>query len=642
MSWITPLGFLGLLGIAALILIYLLKPNYQTKMVSSTFVWKLSLRYKKKRIPISIFRSLLLLLCQILIITACSLLLAQPVIKSELSDIPPETVAIIDASANMRSEDNGETRFQRAVSMVTDLADELAAEGGKLSVILANQSPEFLVQRYDATLLEETKSALGTAECSYGTGDIDAAIGLAEEVLLDNPLTEVRLYTGTSYIDSGIVDVVDVTVDTEWNAAILNARAYTQDNYYRFEVDLACYGRNRDVELNCYLYGVNNGATISFRQSVRCENDETTTIMLNPADYGSGVGVYSYTSAYFSIKEADSLSTDNDFYLYGGTKTPIKIQYYSSKPNSFFTSFLLVLRDSMKNYWDIELSLLTQKNAEYATEGYDYYIFEHEMPAEMPTDGVVMLFDVSSSVPSGLDVTFGSYVNDLGDDNNGVHLSAGEEHPVLQYVDVAGIQVSRYKPIRDYESSENYHALMYCGDEPVMILKDSPDEKVVIFSFDLNYSTLAMLDQFPILMYNLFNYYFPVTVHDGEGNFTYLFDVDETAQLDARAAQLTLTGPAEFSKTKVVLGELPTSLVLTIPGVYTLEQTVLSGEKVTEYLFVKLSSVESNIFREEDILTSPYVEPLTEDEDQDLMIYFAIAMVALLFLEWWLQSKDNF
>ena len=49
MSWLTPLGFLGLIGLLILLLIYILKPNYQNKFISSTFVWKLSLKYKKKR-----------------------------------------------------------------------------------------------------------------------------------------------------------------------------------------------------------------------------------------------------------------------------------------------------------------------------------------------------------------------------------------------------------------------------------------------------------------------------------------------------------------------------------------------------------------------------------------------------------------
>ena len=38
MELLLPLGLLGLLGIVILIIIYILKPNYQQKVVSSTYV----------------------------------------------------------------------------------------------------------------------------------------------------------------------------------------------------------------------------------------------------------------------------------------------------------------------------------------------------------------------------------------------------------------------------------------------------------------------------------------------------------------------------------------------------------------------------------------------------------------------------
>ncbi len=41
-------GLFGFLGIVALIIIYILKPKYQDKTVSSTFVWKLSLKYNRE------------------------------------------------------------------------------------------------------------------------------------------------------------------------------------------------------------------------------------------------------------------------------------------------------------------------------------------------------------------------------------------------------------------------------------------------------------------------------------------------------------------------------------------------------------------------------------------------------------------
>ena len=48
MSLLTPIGLLGFIGLVILFIIYIIKPNYQNKIISSTYVWTLSLKYRKK------------------------------------------------------------------------------------------------------------------------------------------------------------------------------------------------------------------------------------------------------------------------------------------------------------------------------------------------------------------------------------------------------------------------------------------------------------------------------------------------------------------------------------------------------------------------------------------------------------------
>ena len=64
MSLLIPLGLLGLLGIVALIIIYIIKPNYQQKYITSTYVWQLAKKYRKKKIPLNRLRDILLIVCQ--------------------------------------------------------------------------------------------------------------------------------------------------------------------------------------------------------------------------------------------------------------------------------------------------------------------------------------------------------------------------------------------------------------------------------------------------------------------------------------------------------------------------------------------------------------------------------------------------
>ena len=160
MTLLSPWGLLGLLGIIALIIIYIIKPNYQQKFISTTYVWKLSLKYRKKRIPISKLRNFLIILCQILIITAGALILAQPnlVLKEQVQEA--EVIAIIDSSASMRAEYEDETRFKRAVDMAMDLAVTTWENDGIVSVIIADDTPEFLAQQVTVDKSETVLNAL--------------------------------------------------------------------------------------------------------------------------------------------------------------------------------------------------------------------------------------------------------------------------------------------------------------------------------------------------------------------------------------------------------------------------------------------------------------------------------------------------
>ena len=262
MTLLIPLGLLGLLSIAGLILIYIIKPNYQQKYISSTYVWALSLKLKKKRLPVSKLRNLLLILCQILFLVMCALALAQPALITRAAITEREVIAIIDSSASMRTTFEDETRFQRAVGRVVDLANDVFDADGSVTVIVAGDTPEILAQRARAqirgTVEEELLSLSENDECSYGEADYDAAMAMCEEIVSDNANAEIYLYTDTdfAYIPSG-VNVVNVAEEGEWNAGILNAYTVLEDNYYSVFVEIACYGASDSLPLTVQVQNVN-------------------------------------------------------------------------------------------------------------------------------------------------------------------------------------------------------------------------------------------------------------------------------------------------------------------------------------------------------------------------------------------------
>ena len=57
---------------------------------------------------------------------------------------------------------------------------------------------------------------------------------------------------------------------------------------------------------------------------------------------------------------------------------------------------------------------------------------------------------------------------------------------------------------------------------------------------------------------------------------------------------------------------------------------------------MRIASSQSNIVKVEDVLTNPNVVKKDKFTYDDLLVYLAAAITALLFIEWILQSREGF
>ena len=661
MTFLNVLGLLGLLSIVALIIIYLIRPNYQQRFVSSTFIWKLSLKYRKKRIPVSRLKNILIIICQILILTCSSLLLAGPWLSSNAPSDYSEKIIIIESSAGMQAmnghDETSTTRFERAVRQAKALVGDVFAQNGTVSVIFAAIESEMPVRRATAGERDTVMAILDEYECTFGSADVEGAMNLAEEVIYEtnhslNYTPEVVFYTATHYIATGDVTVVDVSEEGEWNAAILNGTASLNGFYsYNFTVDVAVYGKDASVGIGFDIYGANGREDdmITLFKTVTCLNDEPTTVTLNTSennddDYSSSEGpdssvVYTYDYVRVFIASIDSgdmtagsindaIAEDNSYYFYGGKKHEIHVQYASSLANPFANTIISSWRQALSADWTI-VPHEVARDAEPLMSGFDVYIFEHEMPTTLPDDGLVILLDPDSApIASGLSIN-GTYYTSV---QRPFYFSSGSiPHPILNSITPENIWVTKYTSIR---ADETYKELMYCGSDPVLLLKDEPDAKVVVLAVDVNMSNAAMSMDFPLMMLDVFDYFFPATISG------HLFEVGDTVSFDSISLSMELT-PPDGSMT--VYNDFPASYYCDAPGTYTLSQTLLSGRELVTRFYVKMPESESNIARVEDVLVNPYAEQnLSQINGVNLVVYFAAALLALLFVEWWLQSRNQF
>ena len=135
-----------------------------------------------------------------------------------------------------------------------------------------------------------------------------------------------------------------------------------------------------------------------------------------------------------------------------------------------------------------------------------------------------------------------------------------------------------------------------------------------------------------MLIYNIFEHFMPATLDANA------FEINEEITLNARADELSIQSTNGKYKNKIV--EFPETIVLTQPGSYTVTQTPLSGNLVTEQFFVKIPASESNICKVEEKLDELIVPKKNAMDNLDLLLYLAAALVALVLLERWLQAQD--
>ena len=651
MTILKPWGFLALVSLVLLLLIYILKPNFQQRFISSTYIWKLSLKYKKRKLPINKLKNILLIICQVMILCLLTAVIIKPV-KIIKSTINNEVIIIVDTSASMRVNYNGSTRFERAMEQAIDKANETFDANGTVSIVMASSNPYFLVERGRVEDRWDIEKKLLDAKddfvCSYGANDIDKATALCQDILIDNPNTSIYIYSdlNVNYIPDEL-NVVNVQANGEHNVAILNAYPEIIDNYYSFVVEVASYGRDISCEIKLDVYGSNVtdieplGVDKSFTQLVDLNNDEVKRVVFINSSVDTSEmedentifsyipdtdKIFSYESVLASIDSDDCFLEDNNFSIYGGTKEPLKVLYASSIANSFFNGILYVMRNKLQDRFDVQLTEV--KIGEVPNSGYDLYIYEHSMmPAQAPKDGVVLYCDPDPNIPIA---ESGFRCGNIIDLNRvSLNLTEEENHPLLKNIVADNITISRYNSLNSIDAS--YHTLMTCDGSPVLLLKDEEDSKALLMLFSLHYSNLPIIMEFPLLMINVFDYFLPSTI---EGNS---FEVDDNVTVRSRSPEITVSA---YDNVVATIDSFPNTLSVDLPGTYTISQTTYFGKDITENIYVKIPASESNIFNEVDTFTNPIPTVPADDFIEDLLFLLTIGLAAFVFLEWLLKGNE--
>ena len=329
------------------------------------------------------------------------------------------------------------------------------------------------------------------------------------------------------------------------------------------------------------------------------------------------LNVYEFDEATVNIRTVDgsedALKFDNKVVISHGRPDPIKVQYYSTKPNNFMQASLRALRNIYANTFDLQISEPSQIG-DVKTSGFDYYIFEHFVPNELPTDGKVFLLnpnEITAKNASRMGIT-------LGAERIGKYsIDSADPHAITNRLNFFKIKITKYRAL---STANEARPLAYSNNECVMAL--SKDKNVVVATINLHNSDLALLLDFPILMNNIFSYFIPKTMDvDRE------YQVGDKIKINSRYENLTLEHNGE--KRQLEKGE---ELTLNSPEMYTITEKKGAIENVYKVI-PRLNSESIEMRRTVSLKNGvgKFEEP--KKQENDIFIILAGIIVGLIFIE---------
>lgn len=600
MRFFTPWGFLALLAIPIILLMYFLKQKYKEKEIPSLFLWKKAFAQSKSHEPWQKLRKNILLFLQLAAATLLALALAGPYYmgKSEVTDY----ILVLDCSLSMQAEDmNGASRFETAKADIEKLIEQAPPETS-ISLITAESAPNVVLS--GVTEKQTALKAVRLLEAGNGAPNWESVSSQVQGQ--KNALGgQVIIYTD-DYNQLNNISAIENIYNQNGENTAITLLTYTQaENGYSALAKVKNYGQTIQ-ERDVILYA--DGVALDTKKISLDGNQEADIVF-------SGVpeGTASISARIFP---EDILVADDQRFA-GLASASVKKALLVTEQNLFLEKALSLMSQ-------IELYKITPANASDLS-GYGLYIFDGWVPDVLPKDGYCLFFNLSQS--------------------NGI-ISVGNEKEMTQTVraqqsdnltDIADIQfeLAKATPI----SVDWGQAFLRSGDNAVAVYGERDGRKTAVFGFDIHQSDLPLTAGFPVLLYRLMEWYFPESAtgvsqaNAGENLSLSLQPETQKAWIvtpDDKKVDIAPPFPVQpFTQTN------PT-------GVYTLVEESGTGDTAQSYF-----GVNPVTYGESDLLVKEIQQE--QEQAQTKMVYagkslrniLLLLVCALLMIEWRVSCREN-
>jgi len=492
MTFLFPLGLLGLIGIPIIIIIYILQSKYTEQTVPSTYLWKLSERFMKRKNPLSGLTGLISLILQILTVAVISFIIAHPVFT--LPGAAKNYCFILDTSSSMTMSEGEQTRFDLAKEEIIKVIKD-ASGGSSYSLICASDESTVIFENVKDK--DTAIELINDATVSHTVADHANLLGTAQSVFDEDPSTIIYLVTDKSYKTHESIEIIDVGTESLDNFSVFDVTYSLSGSKLNASAEVVSQIKDASLSVKLYIDG-----KASDSKTVSVKKGELTPVSFEAPCQG-------FESFTVTVENADGYSLDNSITTHNLQSDKSYSILIVSETGFFLEAVIDALVDS-------EVKTVSPDEYSEVNEKYGLYIFDSYEPDALP-DGAVWLINADSSIEdTGFGVR-GKIELPTADVIQKSSSTSTNVRSLLKGVDGKDIYISNY--IKYSEMYLNFHTLFSYESNPLIFAgANGLGNRQVVFGFDLHESDIVLSSDFVILLRNLIDYSFPGVIDNS--NYT--------------------------------------------------------------------------------------------------------------------------
>jgi Ca-activated chloride channel family protein len=486
---ILPLALIGLVSLPIIVAFYMLRLRRRDYPVGSTFLWQQLVRDVEANAPWQRLRFSWLLLVQLLIAAIVVIAAARP-FSATSTDLAANVVLVVDTSASMATDTDGEDRMALARERAADVVGRLP-QGGRVTVVAAADTASVLVSETDDR--EAALEAIDGITATQLPGDLTDAFALASALAARDSDSTIVVVTDASgdelpEVGVGAPVLVELVGETDANQSVAALSALRRSGGAQLDLFVAIANPST-LEATRRLEIYADGALVDARELTIPPNQRSEAL----------ISTVPPTAATVEARLAgdDALAADD--------------RAFAIVPAEGRTRALLVgegnpyLENAMALLPRLELYAVGEagyadalEEAEADGTPYGLFVFDGVLPDE-PPPGPALYIDPAD------DGEFGTVSGRI--DGPLIDRTDPDE-PILRFVDLTTVHIGRARQVELAEGMRSVVAT--AAGRPLVAVGETGGRRLALIGFDLGETDLPLQVAFPLLMSNLVDHLLPV------------------------------------------------------------------------------------------------------------------------------------